>query len=370
METIVSERTVGSPYMEWAKLCSAVKYNLATSGMMSYPLSGLPVRIEDLEINGPTVYGYEPLTNALAQKFDVDPACVVTAAGTSFANHLAFAALYEPGDEVVWEQPTYEPMLSTALFLGAKLRRFRRREEDGFRVHPSEVAKAVTPRTRLIVLCNLHNPSSALTSQETLREIGAIARRVGARVLVDEVYLEALFEQQPPSSFHLGQEFVVTSSLTKAYGLSGLRCGWILAEPGLAKRMWRLNDLYAATSAFPADLISVIALANLDRVARRAKDVLTRNRAAMDAFLDSRDDLETVRPGVGTTVFPRLKHGTADEFAEFLRREFETSIVPGRFFEMPQHFRLGMGGDPEMTAEGLKRLAAALDRWKTKRAGA
>lgn len=358
------ERTLSSPYMEWAKLCSGAKYNLATSGMMSYPLSGLPVRIEDLEINGPTIYGYEPLISALAQKFDVDPACVVTAAGTSFANHLAFAALFEPGDDVLWEQPTYEPMLSTALFLGARLRRFPRRFEDGFRIDAREVEKAVTPRTRLIVLCNLHNPSSVLTPQETLREIGEIAHHVGARVLVDEVYLEVLFGQQPPSCFHLGKQFVVTSSLTKAYGLSGLRCGWILAEPELAKRMWRLNDLYAATPAFPAEAISVIALANLQRVAQRAREVLARNRAAMDAFLDSRNDLETVRPGIGTTVFPRLKRGNADDFAEFLRREFETSIVPGRFFEMPQHFRLGMGGDPEMTAAGLARLSAALDRWR------
>ena len=358
------ERTVSSPYMEWAKQCSAAKYNLATSGMMAYPLSELPVKLEELEINGPSLYGFEPLISALAQKFDVNPACVVTAAGTSFANHLAFAALFEPGDEVVWEQPSYEPMVSTALFVGARLRRFPRRFEDGFRVDPREVEKAVTPRTRLIVLCNLHNPSSVLTSHETLAEIGDIARRVGARVLVDEVYLEALFEKQPPTSFHLGSQFVVTSSLTKAYGLSGLRCGWILAEPALAKRMWRLNDLYAATPAFPAELISVVALANLRRVAQRAQDVLKKNHAAMNAFLDSRDDLETVRPGIGTTVFPRLKRGNVDDFTDFLRRDFETSIVPGRFFEMPQHFRLGMGGDPEMTAEGLKRVGAALDRWK------
>lgn len=355
---------MSSPYMEWAKLSSAATYNLATSGMMSYPLSGLPVRIEDLEINGPTVYGYEPLQQALGRKFAVDPACIVAAAGTSFANHLAMAALIEPGDEVVFEEPSYEPMLSTALYLGAELRRFARRLEDGFRVDPAEVERAVTPRTKLIVLCNLHNPTSVLVSVETLREIGAIARRVGARVLVDEVYLEALFENAPPSAVHLGEQFVVTSSLTKAYGLSGLRCGWILAEPDLAKRMWRLNDLFAATAAHPAELMSVIALANLDRIAQRAKEILSKNHASVNAFLDRRNDLEVFRSGVGTTVFPRLKHGNADEFGDFLRREYDTSVVPGRFFEMPEHFRIGLGGDPEMTAQGLERLAAALERWK------
>jgi aspartate/methionine/tyrosine aminotransferase len=364
MAQTATRRTMSSPYMEWAKLSSTATYNLATSGVMSYPLSGLPVRVEDLEINGPDVYGYAPLQEALAKKFSVDPACVVAAAGTSFANHLAMAALFEPGDEVVFEQPTYEPMLSTALYLGANLRRFQRRSENGFGVDIQELERAVTQRTRLIVLCNLHNPSSALVSQATLREIGEIAGRVGARVLVDEVYLEALFENAPPSAFYLGEQFAVTSSLTKAYGLSGLRSGWILAQPDLAKRMWRLNDLFAATPAHPAELLSVIALANLDRVARRAQEILAKNHASVSEFLDSRNDLEVFRPGVGTTVFPRVKHGNADEFADFLRREYDTSIVPGRFFEMPEHFRIGLGGDPAVTAEGLQRLSAALDRWK------
>src|SRR5205823_10456568 len=100
---------------------------------------------------------------------------------------------------------------------------------------------------------------------------GEIARGVGARVLVDEVYLEALFESAPPSAFHLGREFVVTSSLTKAYGLSGIRCGWVLAEPELADCMWKINDLYYATPVHVGELLSVIALDNLDRVANRAK---------------------------------------------------------------------------------------------------
>ena len=94
-------------------------------------------------------------------------------------------------------------------------------------------------------MTNLHNPSGALIDDETLKQIGEIARRVGARVLVDEVYIETLFETSPRTSFHFGNEFVVTSSLTKAFGLSGLRCGWIFAEPELAKRMWLLNDLFA-----------------------------------------------------------------------------------------------------------------------------
>jgi aspartate/methionine/tyrosine aminotransferase len=219
----------------------------------------------------------------------------------------------------------------------------------------------VTEKTRLIVLTNLHNPSGVLTDSDTLRALGELARRAGARVLVDEVYLEAVFARRPGSAFHLGEQFVVTSSLTKAYGLSGLRCGWILAEASLAHRIWRINDLYAATPAHPAELLSVIALNNLDKISTRARDLLEANRRTFNAFLDSRSDLECVRPDHGTVAFPRLKSGTTDALFELLQRKYDTSIVPGRYFDMPQHFRLGICNPEEITMEGLARLGRALD---------
>ena len=354
---------IRSSYMEWAKLCSAARYNLATSGVASYPLAELGVNIQDLEINGPTVYGYQPLQERLARKNQVQPECVVAAAGTSMANHLAMAACFEPGDEVLVEQPTYELLLSTARFLGAKIRRFRRRFEDDFRIDPQEVEKRATPRTRLIVITNLHNPSGALTDEPTLAAIGELALRCCARVLVDEVYLEAMFGAPARSAFHLGKQFVSTNSLTKAYGLSGLRCGWVLAEPELAERMWRLNDVFAATAVHPGELLSVVALDRLERIAARARSILGANRRAVNAFLDSTRKLRCFRPAFGTVVFPQLRRGDVEEFCSLLRERYETSVVPGKFFEMPRHFRIGLGGDTEMTAEGLRRLGCVLDEY-------
>ena len=356
-----SRTAMHSPYMEFAKLRSGAKYNLATSGVESYPLAELPVRLEDLEINGPTIYGYAPLQERLARKNGVSADCVVAAAGTSMANHLAMAATFDPGDEVLIEAPTYELLVSTARFLGADIRRFPRRFEENFRLDPDAVARRITPRTKLVVITNLHNPSSAYADSATLAAIGDIARSVGARVLADEVYLEAVFDLPWQPAFHLGPHFVVTSSLTKAYGLSGLRCGWILAEPDLAKRMWRINDLYAATPAHPAELLSVVALDHLERIRTRARLLLDTNRRQLNSFLDSRRDLDCFRPDLGTTVFPRLRTGEVETFFERLQRTHETSVVPGRFFEMPQHFRIGIGGPPEITEEGLRRLGQALD---------
>jgi len=351
----------GSPYMQFAKLRSEAKYNLASSGIMSYPLKELPVTMEDMEICGPTLYGHAPLVERLAKRNGVTPDCVVTAAGTSMANHLAMAATLEPGEEALVEWPTYELIVSTLEYLGVTVRHFDRRMEDGFRVDPEEVKRKITPRTRLIVLTNLHNPTGALIDEATLRAVGDLAKKNDARVLVDEVYLEALYERRPRPAVHLGDHFLVTSSLTKAYGLSGLRCGWVLANPELTQRMWHINDLYGVNAAYPADLMSVIALDNLERVAARAKKLLEANRPVLDSFLRSRNDIEYVRSEFGTIVFPKLRHGTVDRLDRLLRQEYETSVVPGNYFGMPQHFRVGIGGDPEMTRAGLERLGSALD---------
>jgi hypothetical protein len=170
-----------------------------------------------------------------------------------------------------------------------------------------------------------------------------------------------LYERRPRPAIHLGDHFLVTSSLTKAYGLSGLRCGWVLAAPELAHRMYLINDLYGVYAATTADMLSVIALDHLDRVAARAQRLLAANRPLLDAFLESRDDLACVRPEFGTIAFPKLLHRSVHDLDSVLREKYDTSIVPGRFFEMPQHFRIGIGGDPEMTQAALERLGDALD---------
>lgn len=361
-----STRAQASTYLEWAKLCAQAKYNLATSGVMNYPLSGLPVSMEDLEINGPTLYGYVPLQERLARKCGVEAECVVAANGTAMANHLAMAAVLAPGDDVLIERPTYGPVLEVASYLNTNVLRFDRRSSNDFQIDLDEIRNKVTPKTRLIVLTNLHNPTGAFTDEKTLIEIGNIAASVGARVLVDEVYLDMVFDPAVRSSFHLGGQFIVTNSLTKAYGLSGLRCGWILAEPQLAERIWALNDLFGATPVHPGELLSVIALDHLDQVRDRSSKLLQTNRLALDGFLATRSDLDLVRPRWGTVIFPRLKQGSVAELYELLRTAYESSVVPGYFFEMPEHFRIGIGGDPEMTAKGLEQLGQALDEYQVR----
>lgn len=355
---------MSSEYMRWAKTHLQAKYNLASSGMTNFPLAGLPATLDDLELTGPSYYGYEPLQHALAAKTGAPLDSIVAATGTSMANHLAMAALIEPGDEVLIEQPTYELLVSTAEYIGADVRRFKRSEETGFQIDPEEIERHITPKTRLIVITNLHNPTCVYTDEKTLASAGEIARKADCHVLVDEVYLDAAFERAPRSAFHLGPEFVVTSSLTKVYGLGGLRCGWILAEPDLARRIWRLNDLFGVIPAHAAERLSVIALNNLAMISDRSRRLIETNSAILNSFFQSQTMLEWRPHQFGTVSFPRLKNGSVDELSGILMDEYETSIVPGKYFEMPQHFRLGLGGETEIFEAGLERLVRVLKRFE------
>jgi aspartate/methionine/tyrosine aminotransferase len=357
-----SERVMGSVYMHWAKTHVPARFNLASSGLEPYSLAKLPVALHDLELTGPSLYGYEPLQKALSRKCGVSAECIVAATGTSMANHLVMAAVLKAGDEVLIEQPAYEPLISVARYLGAEVKRFTRSFKDGFRLDLAEVARATTKHTRLIVLTNLHNPSSTLVETEALKKLGEIAGEIRARVLVDEVYLDALFENAPATAFRLGEHFVTTNSLTKVYGLGGLRCGWILAEPSLVRKIWHLNDLFGVIPAHAAERLSCIALENLGEITARARRLLETNRRLLNAFFESRDDLDWTPHQFGTVSFPCLKSGSVEVLSSLLAEKYETSIVPGKFFSMPQHFRIGIGCETATLREGLARLAKALSQ--------
>ena len=359
-------REIRSSYIEWAKLRSKARYNLATSDVVHFPLADLHPSIADLEISGADGYGYQPLLQKLSAKSGVPVESIVQAQGTSMANHLAMAALVEPGDEVLIEEPSYGAIVSTAEYLGAKIRRFPRKFESGFQLDPREVERSISARTRLIVITNLHNPSGVRTTDAKLRMVGEIARSMGAHVLVDEVYLEACFDSPWQTAFLLGPNFVTTSSLTKAYGLSGLRCGWIFAAKPLAERMWRLNDLFGVMAPHPIELLSVLAFEHLPEIAARGKQLLTTNRALLKEFFKSRRDLLAIWPEAGTIAFPQLTSVHADAFCQLLHDKYETSVVPGRFFDAPEHFRIGVGGNTEDVREGLACIGAALDELAAK----
>ena len=231
-----------APYLEWAKTRPLPELDLAGSNIFACSLEDLPGARDAVGLSGANDTGYAPLMEAIAARYGTTASRVTTASGTSGANFLVCAALLQSGDDVLVERPGYDPLLGAARMFGARTLRFERTFETGFTLDPDRVTAALTPRTRLIVVTHPHNPTGVAAHRAAIDEIGRIASRVGAHVLVDEVYRDvAAVGGQPAAGRH--DVFITTSSLTKSYGLSGLRCGWVIASEDVTYRVRRAKDI-------------------------------------------------------------------------------------------------------------------------------
>lgn len=363
MDKSTSAAEAWTPYVAWMKRAPSVAFNLMGSNLLHCQVEDLPGAREALKLDDLHEEGYEPLLEAIADRFHFSQEGIALSTGASGANFLVCGALIRPGDEVVVEAPAYDPLLGIPRFLGASIRRFQRPFEDGFQLDPDRVRGVVTPNTRLIIMTNLHNPTGARTDLDRLEALGEVAESVGAKVLVDEVYLDSVpGEPQTPAAC-ISPTFISTCSLTKSYGLSGLRAGWSLAAPDIAERIRRVRDLVDGVGVFPSELLALLAFRNLPALRKRARGILDPNFQLLKSFMDGRPELEWVQPDGGSVGFPRIR-GVQDvlPFVELLREQYDTGVVPGYFFEAPDHFRIAMGGKREVLEAGLQRIGDALDK--------
>ena len=355
-----------APYMRWAKTRPRVTYDLASSGLMpvtTRELLGDVMASEAFEISGPTDEGLIPLREAIAARYGTTTDSVSIASGASGANFQAMLALLEPGDDALIESPAYDPLIAAARAAGANVVHFERSVSKGFALDPYTVRTALTPATKLIVISNAHNPSGSMSGRDAIEQVGIMAEAIGARVLVDEVYAEAQHDDAtlPKPAATLGDVFVSTNSLTKAYGLAGLRCGWIIASPSVSARLRAIRDVIDGSGPYVAERLSLTAFEQIDRLRSRARKILSENLSVVRAMAQANPRLEWIEPAAGTTAFPRIKGiDDAREFVERLIRDHDTIVVPGGFFQAPQHIRVSFGGKPEMVKEATNKLDRAL----------
>jgi len=351
-----------APYLLWAKTRHPAAIDLAGSNLVHCALADLAGAREAIDLSAPNDNGYAPVMTAIAKHYGVDIGHVAQAGGCSGANFLAMAALVGAGDEVLVERPTYDPLIGAARLMGATITRFERRFSNGFRIDPDDVRRAVTPRTRLIVITTPHNPSGVRVDRATLSALADIAESARAHLLVDEVYLDAAslvagIGETSESAARLDGPIVVTSSLTKSYGLAGLRSGWVIAQPHTAMRVRRTRDVVDNAGPGPADRLAALAWSVRPQLAARAKRILGGNVAlARDIFAEL-PAFELAEPPSCSVIFPRLRgHDTAEPFVQQMLERHGVALAPGRFFETPEHFRVSLAGDPAKLAEGLGKI--------------
>jgi aspartate/methionine/tyrosine aminotransferase len=353
-------------YIRWAKRHPPARINLARSGVEACPPSLLGLKARDLVVTLPSHDGYPPLRRAIARRYGVTAEQVFTVSGgTSFANWFACAAALDDASgaaEVIVERPTYEPLLRIPQALGCRIRRLDRHFDAGYRIDLDRFASLVTRRTKLAIVTNLHNPSGARIDLATLRRMAAILSKSGGYLLVDEVYLECLFGSRTESCVHAGPNVLTTNSLTKAYGLDGLRAGWMLAPADVVQRAWSIQDLLANNGVAPGEQMSLAAFKALPAIRRRAQRLLAPNLERVRSFFEREARLDVHLPEGGNVAFPRLPHGIdGDALALRLVERYSTLVVPGRFFETPRHIRISFGCAPPLLERGLRNISRALD---------
>ena len=352
-----------SEYLEWARAHGTVRYSLALSGVPPCDVSLLSPSVDDFTMVADNEYGWPPLLERIARRYGVDPENVVLAHGTSMANHLACASLVEAGDHVIIEWPVYDPLVAVPRYLDCEVSFFERRAEDGYALDVARVERALTPRTRLVILSNLHNPTGAVVNRAELESLARLAGSRDLYVLVDEVYLEWNYgvgdDPETRSAINISPRFITTRSLTKVFGLAALRAGWILAEAGLATRMRRLNGLFASAMSHPAERLAARALDNAETLLEKQRTRVDQNRSIAAKFIASQPRLSWMPPDAGTVGFVRLEGGDVDGLVERLLAN-DSLVTPGRFFGVNDHFRIGFGMEADHLNEGLKRLASAL----------
>jgi aspartate/methionine/tyrosine aminotransferase len=352
-----------APYVGWSRRRPPARYDLVASDLHPVTAHEWPALCEpaglggvdlDLDLDA-------ALTAAIAAHCGVPPDCVVTAVGASGANFLALVALVRPGDAVLVEDPGHAPRSMAARALGAAVVALPRLPARGYAIEPDAIAAAITPRTRLVALTRPHNPTGALIDTRTLEAIADVAERARIHVLVDEVYLDTLGGTALAPAATISERFISTSSLTKAYGLVNLRCGWALAAPGVAARM-RAAGAVVAPAPASSPRLALRAFTDLALLADRARRIIVGNRLRLQRALADRADVAWTPPAGGTVAFPELRRiADVDAFVDRLLIDGQTGVVPGRFFGRPQHIRIAFGMGAEELTRGLDALTAALD---------
>lgn len=301
--------------------------------------------------------------DALAARYGIPRRQLISTTGATSAIGMALRALIHPGDRVLVETPGFDLLGRLAEEAGAGVDRVRRPAPD-FRVDLADLRANLTPRTRAVMITNLHNPSGAWLSPAEIREIAAVAAETGAVLIVDEVYADFAQPNVAPPAAMLAPNVVTVSSLTKVFGLFSLKFGWLCAAPDLLARIRASAPdgdvgISKLSHAIAADVLDQSAV--FDRhwttLLAAGRPIVARHVAAMTADGLLEGDL----PEFGCMYFPRVV-GVDDTraLASRLWRDHGLLVAPGEYFDLPGHIRLGFGSDPGETDEGLGRLHAAL----------
>jgi aspartate/methionine/tyrosine aminotransferase len=360
---------------EWqSRWETTVAFNLADSGVTAVRLGDLlPDEAElrrflDVDLHYPPVAGTPLLRERIAAWLGAAPENVLVTVGASEANAILTSTLVEPGDEVVVMEPGYRQIRGIALNAGATVRDFPLEQERGWRPDLSALDEAVNERTRLIAVTNPNNPVGSMLTDAEMNVVVAAARRAGAWLLADEVYrgTERMTDVITPTFWGRYERVISVGSLSKAFGLPGLRLGWIVAPPELVEAALRRHEYVAIATGMLSMRLAELALepATRDRLLARTRRFIRGGYERLAAWIDDHVGLLSIVPPAATALgFVRYRVDLPSvEVAQALRREADVLVAPGSHFGVEQHLRITHGLEPQVLDQALERVGPVLRR--------
>ena len=349
-----------------------VDVNLTESGLHPFTLRELLHEDEidqilDLRLTYGWTNGEPDLRQAISDLYpSTSPDEVLVTSGSAEANFLAMWTLLEPGDEIAVMLPNYMQIWGIARSLGVKVRGFHLREDLAWAPDLDELESVVSPRTRLIVICNPNNPTGAVLSRDAMERILEIASSVGATVYADEVYKGVELDgQEGPSFRDLDDSAIVTAGLSKALAHPGLRIGWLAGPADFIDAAWHRNDYTTITTSIVSEHVATIILRPDRRreILERNREMLNLNLAMLVDWIGQRpDQFQLVPPRAGGMCFVRYAADVnSTELATRLRQEKSLLVLPGDVYGMDRYLRLGIGERSDYLQRGLQLLGEGFD---------
>ncbi len=347
-----------------------VQYNLSESGVHPVLLKelladdpGYIQQLLDTELNYPHVNGIPALRENIAALYNGATANnVLVTVGAIEANYITIRTLLAPGDEIVILLPNYMQIWGIAKNHGLKIRTFHLQEEKGWAPDLAELERIVSDKTKLIAVCNPNNPTGRIFTGPEMEAIVAAAERVGAWILADEVYrgAERLMDEQTPSFYGQYDKVIAMGSLSKAYGLPGLRIGWAVGPAPLLDDIWARHEYVTISATMLANKLAAIALSPQvrPRLIRRTRDYIRRGYPVLEQWMNSHPDTFSLTPPQAAAIaFVRYRLDiNSTEFTERLRKEKSVLIVPGDHFGLDHFVRISFGLPHEYLSSALDRI--------------
>lgn len=351
---------------------NVVEMDMSESGVR--PVSLRELGEMGLDIDGilDTPLGYSqsngtiPLREALSAVYPgATPDHIEVTNGTSEANYLLALALLRDGDEAAFQVPNYMQLWGVPQSLGAKVNCFRLQIDRDWAPDWDEFERAVNPKTRLVYVSNPNNPTGSVLSPDDMRRIVRRCEEVGAYLIADEVYQGAEIDApRTPSFWGMSDRVIVTSGLSKAYGIPGVRIGWIVGPRDVVAQCWTQHDYLTIGPNKISDMVARVAVANREKLYARTRAILQQNLPAMRAWVESFGGFLTFRaPVAGALCLMRYNSPVPSlEIVERVRVNQSVLIVPGAHLGLEGFLRIWLGGKPEFLAEGLRRIGVELRR--------